>query len=345
VRKQYHLRPHPAGLKAWDIDRLVAMTNALVPESVPLTDIRELDEAYWSSGYDRPLTCREIADHVRLVDEVDLAFPIILSTDGRIMDGMHRVARAYLLGQTHVKAVRFIVDPEPDYVGVSPNDLPYDKTDTRHESSAKPQNQSVFTAARGAIERAEVLQSVCRLIADRDIETAKARSVRDYPNSVASTPRGTWSLGRLAALFARDGFTDRYSGTRLVFPGTLRALSVLLAESFPYHRNWKQSETHPAFWELYPTFDHVIPVARGGSDDESNVVTTSMVRNSAKSNWLLEELGWPLDRAPIVEGWDGLSQWFAEMYGQNELLRADSVARQWYRAGIAAKLFGQRLDK
>ena len=41
------------------------------------------------------------------------------------------------------------------------------------------------------------------------------------------------------------------------------------------------------------TIDHVIPVARGGADDESNVVTTSMLRNSAKSNWLLDEVGWP----------------------------------------------------
>lgn len=189
------------------------------------------------------------------------------------------------------------------------------------------------------IERAEVLQSVCQLIADDDFMGANATLARDYPNAVTSTARGKWSLGRLTRLFVRDGFTDRYSGTRLVFPGTLRALSIFLSESFPFHKNWKQSATHPAYWELYPTFDHVIPVARGGPDDESNVVTTSMVRNSAKSNWLLEELGWPLDRAPIVLGWDGLSRWFGAMYQKSESLRADSAARQWYQAGVAASIF------
>jgi len=32
------------------------------------------------------------------------------------MDGGHRLAKAWLLGHTHAKAVQFVVDPEPDYV-------------------------------------------------------------------------------------------------------------------------------------------------------------------------------------------------------------------------------------
>jgi hypothetical protein len=34
------------------------------------------------------------------------------------------------------------------------------------------------------------------------------------------------------AVFARDGFVDRYSGERLVFPGTLRLLAKLLPNEF-----------------------------------------------------------------------------------------------------------------
>ena len=56
----------------------------------------------------------------------DLGFPIQLSSDGRVMDGMHRVAKAVLAGHDTIEAVRFVDDPEPDYVGVHPNDLPYD---------------------------------------------------------------------------------------------------------------------------------------------------------------------------------------------------------------------------
>ena len=102
----------------------------------------------------------------------------------------------------------------------------------------------------------------------------------------------------------------------------------------PYHPNWKQSETHPAFWELYPTIDHVIPVARGGADDESNVVTTSMLRNSAKANWLIEELRWPVDRAPVVPGWDGLLGWFLDACAIHETLRQDVAVQQWRRAAM-----------
>src|SRR5580704_11387234 len=142
------------------------------------------------------------------------------------------------------------------------------------------------------MERADLLASVCALLEAGDVAAARTALLDRYPCPAPATRRNAWSSTRLMAVFVRDGFTDRYFGTKLVFPGTLRALSLLVSDAFPYHRNWKQSETHPAFWELYPTIDHIVPVARGGADDESNVVTTSMLRNSAKSNWLREEVGW-----------------------------------------------------
>ncbi len=123
MRKQYHFRPGPAGLKAWDVDRLVALSKDFAPERVPIADVRELDEAYWGPC----MTSREVAEHARLIEEADLAFPVILSSDGRIMDGMHRVLKALLAGLSHVSAVRFRTDPEPDFVGVDPEDLPYEE--------------------------------------------------------------------------------------------------------------------------------------------------------------------------------------------------------------------------
>lgn len=103
----------------------MALTARLLPEPVAVSAIQELDEPYWFGDEgDRP-TCRAVLEHARLIHEADLRFPIILSADGRVMDGMHRVAKAALLGQPHVLAVRFVQDPEPDYVGVSPEELPY----------------------------------------------------------------------------------------------------------------------------------------------------------------------------------------------------------------------------
>lgn len=127
MRKQYHLRPSPAGLLAWDVDRLIDLSAHLPPHEVPLDAIRELDEPFWFGGGSEEATCRAVADHARLIRETDLRYPIILGADGRVMDGMHRVAKAYLEGRATVTAVRLEVDPDPDFVGVDEADLPYDE--------------------------------------------------------------------------------------------------------------------------------------------------------------------------------------------------------------------------
>jgi len=127
MRKQYHFRPSQRGLQAWDMDRLLTLAKDLPRVQVPLDAIRELDEPYWFSGGAQDATCRAVLEHARLIGEADLSFPIILSSDGRVMDGMHRVAKAMLHGLSSIEAVRFEHDPEPDFVGVDPDDLPYDE--------------------------------------------------------------------------------------------------------------------------------------------------------------------------------------------------------------------------
>jgi hypothetical protein len=125
MRKQYHFRPSPAGLLAWDVDRLIARTAALPSQHVPLVAIRELDEPFWFAGAHDSATCRAVADHARLIAQTDLQYPIILSADGRVMDGMHRVAKAYIEGRATILAVQLAVDPPPDFIGVAPDALPY----------------------------------------------------------------------------------------------------------------------------------------------------------------------------------------------------------------------------
>jgi hypothetical protein len=124
MRKQYHFRPNPHGLRAWDVDRLVALTADLPVIEVPLSAIKELDTPYWFDHGDVP-TCRNVANHVRLIVDADLKFPIILSADGGVMDGMHRAAKAAMLGREHILARQFAQDPEPDFVGIEPDKLPY----------------------------------------------------------------------------------------------------------------------------------------------------------------------------------------------------------------------------
>lgn len=60
-----------------------------------------------------------------MINEADLQFPIILSSNGRVMDGMHRVLKALLNGSQTIEAVQFQTDPEPDFIDVALDDLPY----------------------------------------------------------------------------------------------------------------------------------------------------------------------------------------------------------------------------
>lgn len=125
MRKQYHFRPGPDGLQAWDIDRLARLAEPLPAKEIPLSAIDELDQPYWFE-HDGVPTCRNIAEHALLIFEADLSFPIILSSDGRVMDGMHRVAKAAMEGRESILARQFVQDPEPDYVGVEPDKLPFE---------------------------------------------------------------------------------------------------------------------------------------------------------------------------------------------------------------------------
>lgn len=125
MRQQYHFRPSRQGLHAWDVQRLIALSADLPTEHVPLAAIRDVDTDYWFSHGCSP-TVRAVVEHVRLVNEADLTYPIVLDPHGRVMDGMHRVARALLDGRAAIAAKRLVVMPPPDYTDVQPQDLPYD---------------------------------------------------------------------------------------------------------------------------------------------------------------------------------------------------------------------------
>lgn len=121
MRKQYHFWPSAEGIDAWDVERLIELTRDFPVKHVPVGSIWELDTAYWS----QPLTVRDVAEHLQLVNAVDLSYPIILGVDGRVMDGMHRVVKALLEGRPTIAAVQFDLQPEPDYRDCDPDALPY----------------------------------------------------------------------------------------------------------------------------------------------------------------------------------------------------------------------------
>jgi hypothetical protein len=177
----------------------------------------------------------------------------------------------------------------------------------------------------------ETIVAVCEALR-RSEEEARAQLFKSYRFLTLTRSKRSYTPVQCMRIFLRDGFIDQYSGRRLVFPGTLRALSLLLPEEFPYHPNWKVEVTHPAFWELFPTIDHVVPVSHGGLDDESNWVTTSQMLNTAKANWSLEQLGWKIQEGTPSSGWDGLTRWCLEFVSARKDLMKNDYVRKWIRA-------------
>lgn len=82
---------------------------------VCVDDIRDFDLNCWFGPQTEP-TCRAVARHAERMYKADHSYPVILSADGGLMDGGHRLAKAWLAGQEKVAAVRFERDPEPDWI-------------------------------------------------------------------------------------------------------------------------------------------------------------------------------------------------------------------------------------
>jgi hypothetical protein len=135
LRPQYHLRPSDRGLLAWEVRRLIELAAPLPVKQVPLSAIAEIDADHWYFHGEVP-TCRSIVEHCRLIAAADCAYPIILDSQGRVMDGMHRVCRLLMEGARFVWAVQFDIDPQPDFVGLRPDQLPYDAAG--RDASTKP---------------------------------------------------------------------------------------------------------------------------------------------------------------------------------------------------------------
>jgi hypothetical protein len=126
VRKHYYFRPNGDAFDAWDVDRLVELSEDLPVQEIRLDSITDIDSVYWIGADGSPPTVRILVRHMELVNGADLAYPVIIGADGLVMDGMHRVAKSLLLGKPTVRAVHFIEQPSPDHVGIRPEDLPYD---------------------------------------------------------------------------------------------------------------------------------------------------------------------------------------------------------------------------
>lgn len=130
MRKQYHTRQVGPNRHVWDVHRLVRLAASKRPELVLISSIGELDENWWYQDETDLPTPRSLAGHMALVRAVDLQHPIILCSEGRLMDGMHRLVKALLEERETILAVKFKRTPEPDYIDPTPESLSYADEDS-----------------------------------------------------------------------------------------------------------------------------------------------------------------------------------------------------------------------
>jgi len=180
----------------------------------------------------------------------------------------------------------------------------------------------------------ETISKICHELSDGDrfgcLETIRI----ECPFVPITYDSRSYNELKKTQIFLRDGFIDRYSGKKLVFPGTMKIISNEFPSEFPYHGHGKMDRCHIAWWELMPTIDHIVPIARGGKDEEFNWVTTSMLKNSIKSNWTLDEMEWMIHPPGDINEWDGNIRWFLEYVDEHRTVMEDNYVKKWYNAAI-----------
>ena len=122
-------------LLVWEVERLWVLSKDLPVKTVPLSAITNFDDVCWFHSNKKKPTCRAVASHAKRIYEADISRPIIFSASGIMMDGMHRVAKAWLLGIEEIQAVQFSADPPPDQI------LPMRERKNRHNTSFNPEAQ------------------------------------------------------------------------------------------------------------------------------------------------------------------------------------------------------------
>jgi hypothetical protein len=102
------------GIKhGWSVDRLRDLSVEFPVRGVPSGSIFEFETACWFDNQYSP-TCREVKKHLFHIQGVAITDSIILSADGHVMDRLQRVDKAPIQGKTHIQAMQFTKDPEPE---------------------------------------------------------------------------------------------------------------------------------------------------------------------------------------------------------------------------------------
>ena len=98
--------------RTWSLETIWKAAENLPVEEVEV-DVLWLDYAnIWCWRHEEEdLTHDYFLSHMKRVLEADLEYPIMLSEEGLVFDGIHRLTKAKLLGIQTIKVKRFKEDP------------------------------------------------------------------------------------------------------------------------------------------------------------------------------------------------------------------------------------------
>lgn len=109
-------------------------------------------------------------------------------------------------------------------------------------------------------------------------------------------------------LLKRDGYHCRFCGIPVIRAEIRRRF----VKSYPEIKIWgnTNNDQHAAFQTMWLQYDHILPHARGGNNNLSNMVITCAGCNYGRMNYTLAEVNLvnPLERPLVISQWDGLER-------------------------------------
>lgn len=125
LRKHFHLRPTEQGCEAWDIQQVIEDSKTLITEVIATSSIVEFKSKAWFAFEGHEPTCENITDHAVRIFNSNTSYPIILDQDGKLIDGMHRVCKANILGESKILVKQFKTEYPPHHRVEHPINLPW----------------------------------------------------------------------------------------------------------------------------------------------------------------------------------------------------------------------------
>lgn len=98
--------------REYDVNKLFELAKDIPEEEVDLADyVDQLKDYVWTEGDSekkiRPIDIDESSEHWQRMLDADLDYPILIGPNNEIMDGYHRLARAFFLRKPKIKIQKF----------------------------------------------------------------------------------------------------------------------------------------------------------------------------------------------------------------------------------------------